>query len=171
MTKRLAKRCAEFPSDEFSRRARARRGAMLVEFAMVLPLIMIITFAMIEISRLMMLQHTADTAAYEGARHAMVPGANAKEAATAAQEMLDAAGLRDTTVYVSPSEILESTPLITVRVDVPVASNAWLSFFRVGGYDVTSEVTMYCERPAVVRLSGRPKLKIKKDQLSGALPL
>jgi Flp pilus assembly protein TadG len=151
--------------------SRSRRGAVLVEFAMVMPLIMVITFAMVEISRLMMLQHTADTAAYEGARHAMVPGATAKEAAVAAQEMLDAAGLIDASIFVSPSELLESTALITVRVDVPVAANSWISFFRVGNYDVSSEVTLYCERPAVVRLSGRPKVKVKKNELLGVVEL
>jgi Flp pilus assembly protein TadG len=170
MVSRIARRRAEVRGSFIYDGVMVRRAAVLVEFAMVLPLIMVIGFGMIELSRLMMLQHTADTAAYEGARHAMVPGATAEEAATAAQEMLDATGLRDTSIFVTPSEITESTPLITVRVDVPVGTNSWISFFRVGSYDVSSEVTMYCERPAVVRLSGRPKLKLKKDELLGAVP-
>lgn len=138
---------------------------------MVLPLIMTIAFAMIELSRLMLLQHTADTAAYEGARHAMVPGATAAEAALAAQDLIDANGLRDVSIFVTPSEIREDTPLLTVRVEVPVAKNSWIAFFRVGSYEVSSEVTLYCERPAVVRLSGRPELKTKKKELLGLVPL
>ena len=53
----------------------SRSGAVLVEFALVLPVIMFTFACMVEISRVMLLQHTADTAAYEGARSAMVPGA------------------------------------------------------------------------------------------------
>ena len=142
-----------------------RRGAVLVEFAMVLPLIVIIAFAMIEISRLMLLQHTADTAAYEGARHAIVPGATPGEAVKAAKELIDANGLRDVIIAVTPDVIVEETPLVTVRVEVPVSQNSWIAFFSFVTHSVSSEVTLYCERPAIVRLSGRPEVKVKKNQL------
>lgn len=143
------------------------RGAVLVEFAMVLPLIVIIAFAMIEISRLMLLQHTADTAAYEGARHAIVPGATPGEALRAAKELIDANGLRDVMIEVTPDVIVEETPLVTVRVVVPVSQNSWIAFFSFVSHSVSSEVTLYCERPAIVRLSGRPEVKVKKNELLG----
>ena len=143
------------------------RGAVLVEFAMVMPLIVIIAFAMIELSRLMMLQHTADTAAYEGARHAIVPGATPGEAVTAAKDLIDANGLRDVMIAVTPDVITEETALVTVRVEVPVSPNSWIAFFSFVNHSVSSEVTLYCERPAIVRLSGRPQVKVKKDQLLG----
>jgi Flp pilus assembly protein TadG len=154
-----AMRCTEAKCDQ------KRRGAVLVEFAMVLPLIVIIAFAMIELSRLMLLQHTADTAAYEGARHAIVPGATPGEAVKAAKDLIDANGLRDVIIEVTPDIIVEETPLVTVRVEVPVSQNSWIAFFSFVSRSVSSEVTLYCERPAIIRLSGRPKVQVKKNEL------
>ncbi len=47
-----------------------RPGVVMIEFAIVLPVILFSFACMIEISRVLLLQHTADTAAYEGARNA-----------------------------------------------------------------------------------------------------
>ncbi len=71
-----------------------RRGATLVEFAVTLPIVFLLFFGMIELSRLFMLQHSADTAAYEGARNAIVPGAKPQDAVLAASELLRAAGIK-----------------------------------------------------------------------------
>ena len=60
-----------------------RKGAVLVEFAFVLPVILFSFAAMFEISRVLLLQHTADTDAYKGARIAMLPGATAADATDA----------------------------------------------------------------------------------------
>jgi hypothetical protein len=143
---------------------RPRLAAVLVEFAVVLPLVVVFSFGMIELARLLMLQHTADTAAYEGARQAMVPGATAGEAIEAAQAMLDAAELKDASISVTPALIEESTPVVTVNVIIPIKPNSWVAFFNLGDLDVSSEVSLFCERPAVVRLSGLPVMKAKKNE-------
>lgn len=148
-----------------------RRGAVMIEFAMVLPVILFSFACMVEISRVMLLQHTADTAAYEGSRSAMVPGATASAAVTAANELLTAAGLRATQVTVTPDVITEMTPLITVLVEIPVSQNFWISPMLFKDYTVRSEVTLFCERPPVVQLTGVPALKVKsaksKQQAGG----
>ncbi len=46
----------------------------------------------------------------------MVPGATSAEAASASRALLDAVGLRSTTVVVSPSTITDETSLISVEV-------------------------------------------------------
>ncbi len=90
--------------------------------ALVLPIILLTFASIIEVSRVLLLQHTADTAAYEGARGGMVPGATATDAANASQALLDAAGLRSTEVVVSPTTITDETSLITVQVSIPVSN-------------------------------------------------
>ena len=55
----------------------SRAGATAVEFAIVAPIFFLIMLASFEFSRLNVIRHTADNAAYEAARHAMVPGATA----------------------------------------------------------------------------------------------
>ena len=135
-----------------------RSGVALVEFAVVLPIVLLIFTAMIEISRVLLLQHSADTAAYEGARSAMVPGATSQEASAAAQKLLQAAGLKSAAISVTPALITEETPLITVRVEIPVAQNAWISPKWFQGSNVVSETTLFCERPPMVQLTGVPQM-------------
>ncbi len=139
-----------------------RCGAALIEFAFVAPILFGFFYAMIELSRVLLLQHSVDTAAYEGARHAMVPGATTVEAIDAANQLLTAANLKNATITVEPSLIVESTSMITVRVELPMASNSWITPFWFRKSTVVSEVSLITERPPLVQLTGIPKLKAKK---------
>ncbi len=91
----------------------------------------------------------------------MVPGATSADAAAASNELLIAAGLKATCVTVSPQLIEETTPLITVLVEIPVSRNFWISPTLFKNHIVRSEVTLFCERPFVVKLTGVPALKAK----------
>lgn len=130
-----------------------------------MPIIMLFFTGMAEIARVLMLQHTADTAAYEGARFAMVPGATAEEGVTAAKQLLGAADIKDAIVSISPAQITETTPLISVEVKIPLTANSWVPNFNYTKMDVVSEVTLFCERPPMVRLTGIPELKAKAAKL------
>lgn len=142
-----------------------RHGSTLVEMAFVLPLIMFFFAMMFELCRVLMLQHTADTAAYEAARAAMVPGATAAEAQQVAQQMINSNGLKQTSVLVSPEILTETTPLITVKVNIPVNENSWIAPSQLGNFVVSSEVTLLCERPPIIRLSAMSNLSAQKDKL------
>lgn len=142
-----------------------RNAAVVVEMAVVMPIVLTICFGLIEVSRMLMLQHTADAAAYEGARQGMVPGATAAEAVAAAKVLLDADGLKGTTVTVQPDVITESTPVITVAVSIPMSKNTWLSFFSLGSSMITSEISLYCERPPVALLTGISEMKLKLNDI------
>lgn len=150
-------------------RLRRQRGAVLVEFAVVLPVAFLLFMAFLEISHALLLQHSVDTAAYEGARHAMVPGAKASEAVIAASKLCKSARLKDYQVIVDPEVITEETPFITVRVEIPVSSNALGGSFFFKSKRLSSQVTLMCERPPMVQLTGIPVLgtKIKKLKSSG----
>ena len=149
--------------DQFKRKPHS--GAALVEFAFVLPIIMIFFYGMVELSRVMLLQHSVDTAAYEGARNAMVPGATASDAIASAKQLLTAAGLKSALITVEPTTISESTPLVTVRIELPVGENAWITPFWFKSGAVVSEVTLITERPPMVQLTGVPQLKAKSTKL------
>ena len=60
-----------------SKLATRRTGATAVEFAIVAPIFYTLVIASLEFGRLNIIRHTADQAAYEAARFAMVPGATA----------------------------------------------------------------------------------------------
>ena len=142
----------------------SRRGATLVEFAIVLPIIFLLFFSIISVSRLLMLQHTADTAAYEAARAAMIPGATAGDAVFEADQLLAAAGVNGSAVVVEPSLITQETAFVSVRVDIPVEPNSWILPDQTNNHIVSSEVTLLTERSPVIRLSEIPSIKIKKGK-------
>jgi len=103
-----------------------RRGATAVEFAMVLPVLLLFVWSAIEFSRLAMVRHMADNASYEAARWVIVPGATEQEAIDRAEAVLATLGISNSTVTITPAPILENTPSVTVKVDVPFDGNHWL---------------------------------------------
>ncbi len=147
------------------RPSRQRTAAAVVELAVVIPVILVIFYALIEISRLLLLQHTADAAAYEGARHAMVPGATSSDAIAAANVLLQADGLKGTTIKVEPAEITEATSVITVEVLIPAAQNSWLRFFQLNGLLISGRISLYCERPPIALLTGISEMKSKAKKV------
>ncbi len=153
------------------RRSGDRMGAALVEMAIVIPVILVITGGLLEVSRLLMLHHTADTAAYEGARAAMVPGATAAEAVETVELLLTDAGCIWTSITVEPATITEETPLITVSVEMPLNKNSWITSHGFVDIIIRSEVTLFSERPPATRLTGLPSLKAKVKKLKGNLPV
>ena len=135
--------------------------------AVVVPVVMLFFAMLFESCRVLMLQHTADSAAYEAARAAMVPGATAAEAQQVAIDMVDAAGLTSSDVQVTPSNLTDETPIISVRVDIPVDDNSWIVPQFIANIDVSSEVTLVCERSPLVRRIAIDALANKKDELAG----
>lgn len=112
--------------------AGSRRGAVAVEFALVLTLAFLIFFAAFEFCRVAMIRHTVDNAVYEGARRGIVPGGDAAAVAGTARRILSAVGVQDATVTVHPTAITRTTDRITVHVRVPLDSNSFVpaNFFR-----------------------------------------
>ncbi len=105
---------------------RRRAGAVLVEFAIVAPVFFLFILAAFEFSRINVLRHTADNAAYEAARCAMVPGATATGAIDRANRILNIVGTRGATVTVNPAILDRTAEQITVTIDVPLNQNGWI---------------------------------------------
>jgi Flp pilus assembly protein TadG len=100
-----------------------RRGATAVEFALTAPLFFMFLLAAFEFGWLNVIRHTADNAAYEAARAAMVPGATAAEATTKANNLLNIVGARSAQITVTPTELTPETDQVTVTIDVPMSQN------------------------------------------------
>jgi Flp pilus assembly protein TadG len=123
-----------------------RRGAAIVEFALTVPIFFLFLMAAFEFGWLNVMRHTADNAAYEAARHAMVPGATAAEATDKAKSILGVLGTRGAKITVTPRTITEDTDQVTVAIDVPVSSNALIVPRFTGGKSLRSTSTMRTER-------------------------
>ena len=128
-------------------RPRKRRGAVIVEFAIVASILFTVVLGVVELSRLNMLRNTAEIAAYEGARRAMVPGATAAKATAVAQGWTDGIGAQDVSISISPTTLSDTTPKVTVTVMIPVSSNAWTaSLFASHSAKLTQRCTLKRER-------------------------
>lgn len=131
---------------------RLRRGTQVVEVAFVLPIFFFFTMTGIEFARLLYVRHSVEQAAYEACRVAVTPGATQQLVQQKGGELLRAVGVRDFAINLAPfppsAVINEDTRTVTVRVEVPFASNSFLppTFFR--NYVVSSQLTLDHENAA-----------------------
>jgi len=128
------------------RRCGARLGATVVEFALTAPIFFLFLMAAFEFGWLNVLRHTADNAAYEAARYAMVPGATAAEAKSKANSILKIVGARNAVVTVSPAVLASNTDQVTVTVDVPMKDNALVVPKFTGKTTLRGRATLRTER-------------------------
>jgi Flp pilus assembly protein TadG len=101
----------------------SRRGAVAVELALALPLLFFFIFGAYEFGRANMLRHTAEAAAYEGARVGIVPGASAAEVEASVKRLCSTVGIRNLTVDVEPKVLDRTNGTVSVTVTVPLQSN------------------------------------------------
>lgn len=125
-----------------SRRSRVRRGGQgLVEFALVLPLIVLVLVGTIDMARWLDASHRLGRVATEGARYGAVRNTDgvgyptADQIRTHIQTVLPSA-LKDSNVAVNTTATVGTDPAISVKV------TAWLPCFTPGfgtGIMLTSE--------------------------------
>lgn len=117
-----------------ARAGHPRSGAAAAEFAVCLPLIVLIVFGAIEAANGIYLKQIVTQAAYEGARVASTNGQTQLDATAFCQQVLDARGVRDGTISIQPAITSQtaSGTTITVSVQAPANSNAYapLWYFR-----------------------------------------
>lgn len=102
---------------------RNRSGAVAVEMALTLTVLFLFLFGAIELGLANMMNHTAEAAAYEGARVAMLPGAVASEAETATRNILATARINVADVQINPANLTQDTDTVEVTVTVDFATN------------------------------------------------
>jgi hypothetical protein len=94
---------------------KSERGQSLVEFALILPLFMIVLFGIMEFGRLWEMSNLITSASREGARVAAISGSSQSQAINAAQHVLSAANIDDATVTVSgPNSESEVSVTVTL---------------------------------------------------------
>lgn len=131
---------------ELRHNERSRKGAAVVEFAIVVPIALVIVFAGMEFAGLFIIRNTVHNAAYEAARAAIIPGAKSEDARSQAESVMAALGVRNLTVVVDPPMISNDTRNVTVEVAVPWSENAIMLPMFTGGVTIRSRITMRTER-------------------------
>ena len=123
-----------------------RRGAALVEFAIVTPLLLLILFGIIEFGQIFKVRQTAQHAAREGCRIAVLQSTQAPYTGSSGpvmsriQQIMEAAGVPFNTGMVTITPESTNDPTVTVNVAVPYSD------IKLTGYlgMITNEVTGTC---------------------------
>jgi Flp pilus assembly protein TadG len=98
---------------------RRERGTASVELAVVLPVILTLLFGIIEFGWLFMINQTLTTAAREGCRTAVVPGAADDEITAKVSSYMTAAGLSTSEYQLTITHATTEDPTETVTITVP----------------------------------------------------
>ena len=106
-----------------------RRGAALVEFAVCLPVLMILIMGSMEASSAIFVRQALTISAYEGAREAIRTGATASAATTRAQDVLSARRIRSSTIRFTPSDVQSASRGSTIILEVSATYAANSPFF------------------------------------------
>lgn len=118
------------------KRGSDRLGAAAVEFAVIAPIMIFMTFGLIELGRLSQLRDSAIHATREGARVAIKPTSSAIEINNRIEEELELMGIQGGTSTVEYSnDVSSGSQLVTVHVHVPITSNSWMPNFLTLGVD------------------------------------
>lgn len=123
-----------------------RRGVTAVEFAITAPIFFLFLLASFEFGWLNVVRHTADNAAYEAARHAMVPGATAAEARAKANSLLSIIGTRGADITVTPTTINDLVQEVSVQIDISLNRNCLIIPRFTSNKIIRSSVTLKTER-------------------------
>ena len=100
-----------------------RNGVLTVEVALCLPLLILLLFGCYELTRTSMILHATQSAAYEGARVGIVPGATPEQINDAAGFVLRTMGVSNFQIETIPAVIERDTEFVEVIVTVSVSEN------------------------------------------------
>ena len=110
------------------RRPRASRcGTAAVEFALTVPILLLFLFTALAFGRYNMIQQTVNNAAFEAARHCIVPGAAVADGQTAGLKVLSAGFVTGGSVTINPNPITITSTQVTATVTAPISSNLWVT--------------------------------------------
>jgi Flp pilus assembly protein TadG len=131
-------------------RRKNRRGAAVVEFAVIAPLLFMLIFGMIEFGRLIMVQQILTNASREGARRAVLEHASVSEVESVVADYLSGASVSGASVTVSPSPLSVAGfgDPVTVGCSIPFAQVSWLPApWFLSETQLSAESIMNAERP------------------------
>ena len=129
------------------RRSAIRNGVLTVEVALCLPLLVLLLFGGYELARTSMVLHATQSAAYEGARTGIVPGASQDEIEASVGFILRTMGVQNFDVETVPAVIERDTPQLEVIVRVPVSDTLGLPQLFIEDPTFVGTCTLFREVP------------------------
>lgn len=130
-----------------SLRKRSRLGAAVVEFAVCLPVILLIVFGSIEAASMLFLRQALVQASYEGVKTAVKRGGTEALAITAATDVCNGRSLQNFTIVLEPSNMdaVDRGQPVTITVSAPGEENSLFPFGPFKNQSVVATATMVKE--------------------------
>ena len=137
----------QFQSAANRRRTRRRKGVAAVEFAVCLPVIVLLVFGAIEASSFIFLKQSLNVAAYEGIRESIRVGYDNKNGMDRAANILNSRNVQDFFVSFPNGEAgdAERGDEIVIEVTAPTSTNSPLAGQFVSNRTLTARVVMVKE--------------------------
>jgi len=151
--------------------SKLRKGSHCVEFAIVLPIMLLLFLSGIEFARMNLLRHLAENASYEAARTVIVPGATVEEAEAKAKAILKVMGVTGASLTVSPDPVLETTGTVSVKVTIPAEKNLWMVPMFSKNLNFQSETTLLTERAPMQQIQAINAITPGSDPTPDPVPL
>lgn len=128
------------------KKAPQRAGAAVVEFAVCLPVIVLIVLGTIEAGSLLFLKQTIVQAAYEGAKVAISTG-DTEQAEAIVEAVAAGRNLQGVQVEFSPTDIanMPAGDPLTISISAPGDSNSFIPFGPFKNITVRTSATMVRE--------------------------
>jgi len=103
-----------------------RRGAAVVEFAVCLPIIMLLILGSIEATSAIFLRQALTTSAYEGIREAIRTSSTTSEATARAQAVLNARQIRSSSIRFTPADVQAAARgnQVVIEISAPFSANS-----------------------------------------------
>lgn len=123
---------------------RSRTGAVTVEFAFLLPVLVAILLGALEIGNMVSIKSALQNAAREGARRAVLPQATLQTVINSCNQSLTGNRLAGVSISISPTpSSAKSGTMISVSVSVQYSQNSWLRTAGIlGDRQLASTVVM-----------------------------
>ncbi len=110
---------------------RRNRGQSVIEFALILPLLLLVLFGITEFGRVWMVSNILTTAAREGCRLAVVTGPDSTRVYARVTQLCNTAGITPTAIILVPPDPLdlERRVSVTVQANFVVIPGTFLGTF------------------------------------------
>lgn len=125
----------------------SRSGVAATEFAVCLPILLILLIGTIEACTMIYLKQTLSVAAYEGIRAAVAPNSTTASVNAACNRILESRNVQNASVTISPGNYSNepAETWLTVRVTAPGRDNSIIPGWFYDDHEIAAEATMMKE--------------------------
>lgn len=124
-----------------------RRGIAAMEFAVCLPILLVLLIGTVEACSMIYLKQSLSIAAYEGIRAAVSPGGTSADVTVACEQILTARNVQEAVIEITPPDFEDQSTQtwVTVRVSTSGGANSIISGWFYDALIIDGQATMMKE--------------------------